>query len=86
MDSSRATYIKEAQSTLTTVQQISELLNTGLSPEALTICVRLCEDGINPEVLASLVADLQREIQEYQNEIHNKPSNISKNIQSSHNL
>lgn len=62
MDSSRARHIKEAQSTLTTIQQISELLNTGLSSEALAVCVRLCEVGISPEVLALIVRDLQQQV------------------------
>lgn len=65
MDSSRARHIKEAQSTLTTIQQISELLNTGLSSEALAVCVRLCEVGISPEVLALIVRDLQQQVTNY---------------------
>lgn len=66
MDSSRSSHIKEAQSTLATIQEMSQLLNTGLSPEALTICVRLCEAGINPEILAALVRELQKEVREFQ--------------------
>lgn len=66
MDAGRSNHIKEAQTTLASIQEISQLLNTGLSPEALTICVRLCEAGISPEVLAALVRDLQKEVREYQ--------------------
>ncbi|KAF7285406.1 hypothetical protein GWI33_010657 [Rhynchophorus ferrugineus] len=40
MDAGRSNHIKEAQTTLASIQEISQLLNTGLSPEALTICVR----------------------------------------------
>lgn len=86
MDSSRTTHIKEAQSTLATIQEISELLNTGLSPEALTICVRLCEVGVNPEILASLVRDLQQEVREYQNQVQLSKSNSAKSIRSEHSL
>ncbi|KAL1505826.1 hypothetical protein ABEB36_005298 [Hypothenemus hampei] len=88
MDSSRTHHIKEAQSTLATIQNISQLLNTGLSPEALTICVRLCEVGVNPEVLASLVRELQEEVREYQSlKTENKTTTTgSKSApQSSHN-
>ncbi|CAG9765131.1 unnamed protein product [Ceutorhynchus assimilis] len=66
MEPSLTSQIKEAQTTLETIQEISRLLNTGLSPEALTVCVRLCEVGVNPEVLSSLVRDFQREVKEYQ--------------------
>lgn len=37
------------------------MLNTGLDPESLAICVKLCEAGVNPEALASVVQELRRE-------------------------
>uniref|UniRef100_A0A4W3III3 Mitotic spindle organizing protein 1 n=1 Tax=Callorhinchus milii TaxID=7868 RepID=A0A4W3III3_CALMI len=39
---------------------ISRLLNTGLDMESLSICVRLCEQGINPEALASVIKELRK--------------------------
>uniref|UniRef100_A0A669NZ38 Mitotic spindle organizing protein 1 n=1 Tax=Phasianus colchicus TaxID=9054 RepID=A0A669NZ38_PHACC len=41
-------------------QQISRILNTGLDMETLSICVRLCEQGINPEALSSVIKELRK--------------------------
>ena len=41
--------------------EISKLLNTGLDMETLTVCVRLCENGVNPEALALVIQELRRE-------------------------
>ena len=41
--------------------EISNLLNTGLDSESLSICVKLIEAGVNPEALAMVVKELQRE-------------------------
>ena len=30
-------------------------------PQALSICISLCESGVNPEALASVVTELRRE-------------------------
>ncbi|XP_006882792.1 PREDICTED: uncharacterized protein LOC102866544 [Elephantulus edwardii] len=40
--------------------EMSRILNTGLDMETLAICVRLCEQGINPEALASVIKELRR--------------------------
>ncbi|XP_068778416.1 mitotic-spindle organizing protein 1 [Struthio camelus] len=40
--------------------EISRLLNTGLDMETLSICVRLCEQGINPEALSSVIKELRK--------------------------
>jgi mitotic-spindle organizing protein 1 len=32
--------------------EISSLLNTGLDKHTLSLCVSLCENGVNPEALA----------------------------------
>jgi mitotic-spindle organizing protein 1 len=45
-----------------TLLEISRLLNTGLDPETLSICIRLCENGVNPEALASAVKEVVREV------------------------
>ena len=41
--------------------EISNLLNTGLDSESLSICVKLIEAGVNPEALAMVIKELQRE-------------------------
>jgi len=43
--------------------ELSQLLNTGLDREALRILIKLCEQGINPEALASVVKELRAEAQ-----------------------
>lgn len=37
------------------LQNISQLLNTGLSAETLDICIKLCEAGVHPQSLADAV-------------------------------
>ncbi|XDV15139.1 hypothetical protein PO909_015270 [Leuciscus waleckii] len=46
--------------TMDVLLEISRLLNTGLDMESLSICVRLCEQGINPEALSSVIKELRR--------------------------
>ncbi|XP_077979025.1 mitotic-spindle organizing protein 1-like [Glandiceps talaboti] len=50
-----------ARETMDTLQEISRLLNTELDSETLSICVRLVEQGVNPEALASVIKELRRE-------------------------
>nr|CAD7268056.1 unnamed protein product [Timema shepardi]CAD7578614.1 unnamed protein product [Timema californicum] len=54
--------LDEAKQTLNILQEISDLLNTGLTPETLNICVRLCELGVNPEALALVLKEINREL------------------------
>lgn len=44
-----------------TIQEISQLMNTGLSPEALDICIKLCEAGVHPQALAEVVNQIRKE-------------------------
>lgn len=44
------------------LMELSNLLDTGLDEETLSCCVRLCENGVNPECLANVVKELRREI------------------------
>lgn len=55
--------VREARETLQTLMELSRLLCTGLDPETLTICVRLCEAGVNPESLATVIRELTREVE-----------------------
>ncbi|EHB08406.1 hypothetical protein GW7_19025 [Heterocephalus glaber] len=40
--------------------EISKILNAVLDMETLSICVRLCEQGINPEALSSVIKELHK--------------------------
>ncbi|KFQ20682.1 Mitotic-spindle organizing protein 1, partial [Tyto alba] len=46
--------------TVAVLFEISRILNTGLDMETLSICVRLCEQGINPEALSSVIKELRK--------------------------
>ncbi|KAJ8050757.1 Mitotic-spindle organizing protein 1 [Holothuria leucospilota] len=51
--------LAEQREVMDTLQQISALLNTGLTPEMLSTIVQLCELGVNPEALASVIRELR---------------------------
>ncbi|XP_053311394.1 mitotic-spindle organizing protein 1 [Spea bombifrons] len=52
--------LSAVRETMDVLLEISRLLNTGLDMETLSICVRLCEQGINPEALSSVIKELRR--------------------------
>ncbi|XP_043466030.1 mitotic-spindle organizing protein 1-like isoform X1 [Leptopilina heterotoma] len=54
--------VNAARKTFQTLHQIAKLLNTNLDPATLSICVRLCENGVNPQALATIVKELQKEV------------------------
>lgn len=60
--------IVDARETFSTLLEMSKLLNTGLDAETLAICVRLCEQGANPEALATIIRELRRESSAIQQE------------------
>ncbi|RHZ86696.1 hypothetical protein Glove_46g149 [Diversispora epigaea] len=45
--------IQEAREAMDILYEISTLLNTGLDRETLSLCLNLCENGVNPEALAN---------------------------------
>ncbi|OXU28950.1 hypothetical protein TSAR_004561 [Trichomalopsis sarcophagae] len=53
--------INTARKTFQALYKISKLLNTNLDPTTLSYCVRLCENGVNPQALATIVKEMQRE-------------------------
>ncbi|KAK7486695.1 hypothetical protein BaRGS_00022096 [Batillaria attramentaria] len=53
--------LSTARETLDTLMEMSKLLNTGLDSDTLALCVRLCENGVNPEALALVIQELRRE-------------------------
>jgi mitotic-spindle organizing protein 1 len=62
MADSGSSQVLEAREAFHTLLEISRLLNTGLDPETLSICIQLCEDGVNPQALASVVKEVRREV------------------------
>lgn len=60
--------IKEAKETFQSLMELSRLLCTGLEPDTLAICVQLCEAGINPELLANVLRELHKEVQNTQDQ------------------
>ncbi|XP_029458868.1 mitotic-spindle organizing protein 1 [Rhinatrema bivittatum] len=55
-----AANLSAVRDTMDVLLEISRLLNTGLDMETLSICVRLCEQGINPEALSSVIKELRK--------------------------
>jgi len=61
--STSGSQVLEAKETFNNLLELSKLLNTGLDPQSLALCVRLCERGAHPEALATVVRELRRESQ-----------------------
>uniref|UniRef100_A0A8C2UCC9 Mitotic spindle organizing protein 1 n=1 Tax=Coturnix japonica TaxID=93934 RepID=A0A8C2UCC9_COTJA len=57
---SNAASLNAVRETMDVLFEISRILNTGLDMETLSICVRLCEQGINPEALSSVIKELRK--------------------------
>jgi mitotic-spindle organizing protein 1 len=53
--------VAEAREAFEVVKEISKLLNTGLNDDTLRVCIQLCEAGVNPEALATVIQELRRE-------------------------
>lgn len=53
---------------------IAQILNTGLSREELILCIQLCEEGINPEMLAQIVREMKNEVESLKDEAMAKKS------------
>ncbi|XP_007545460.1 PREDICTED: mitotic-spindle organizing protein 1 [Poecilia mexicana] len=60
MASAANTNMNAVRETMDVLLEISRLLNTGLDMESLSICVRLCEQGINPEALSAVIKELRK--------------------------
>lgn len=54
--------IQQSQMIRTSIQGISQLLNTGLDSYSLDLCMKLLEAGIHPQALADVVNEINREI------------------------
>lgn len=60
MTSERNAQISQARETFQMLHQISQLLCTGLDADALTICIKLCELGVDPETLAHVIKEIRK--------------------------
>jgi len=49
------------------VEEMSNLLETGLDKETMAICIRLIETGINPTTLAHVILELKKEASKFSN-------------------
>jgi len=50
------------------LMEISKILNTGLDAETLAVCVELCELGINPEAIATVIKEIRSQTASLQQE------------------
>lgn len=57
--------VNKSHEALAILHEISTILDTGLAKETLAILVGLCEAGVNPEALGSVVRELRRESAAY---------------------
>lgn len=55
------TTIRNTQELRANLQNMSQLLNTGLTNETLDICIQLCEAGVHPQSLANIIQQIRRE-------------------------
>lgn len=60
--SATSSVLMESQALRTNIQNISSILNTGLSAESLDVCVRLCEAGVSPHVLARIISQIRTQM------------------------
>lgn len=60
MTSEKNAQVGQAREAFQTLYQISQLLCTGLDAESLSICIRLCELGVDPEVLAHVIKEIRK--------------------------
>ena len=59
--STASSLLDSASQTVDVVYQLSLLLNTGLDRSTVALLIGLCECGVNPEALATVVKELRRE-------------------------
>jgi hypothetical protein len=50
---------------LEVVEEISNLIGTGIDKETLVVCMRLIENGVNPTALAQSIMHIKNEALKY---------------------
>jgi mitotic-spindle organizing protein 1 len=63
--------IRNSEELRANLQNISSILNTGLTPEMLDICIQLCEAGVHPQALANVIQQIRREVAQIQHDSSN---------------
>ncbi|KAL7420648.1 hypothetical protein Q5752_004599 [Cryptotrichosporon argae] len=53
--------LQNARETIESLNDLSQLLQTGLDKQTLSICVGMIEAGANPDALAAVIKELRRE-------------------------
>ncbi|WWC61881.1 mitotic-spindle organizing protein 1 [Kwoniella dejecticola CBS 10117] len=53
--------LQNARETIDSLHDLSQLLQTGLDKNTLSICVGMIEQGANPDTLAAVIKELRRE-------------------------
>ncbi|KAJ3380811.1 hypothetical protein HDU92_005760 [Lobulomyces angularis] len=48
------------------LSEIARLLDVDIDRESLSICMKLCENGVNPEALAQVFLELKSDSQQQQ--------------------
>lgn len=54
--------IRNSQELMMNLNQLSNILNTGLTQDQLEICIQLCESGVHPTALANIIQQIRREM------------------------
>ncbi|KFB36540.1 AGAP007569-PA-like protein [Anopheles sinensis] len=54
--------LQQSQLIRANIQNISQFLNTGLSPETLEICIKLLEAGVHPQALSEVVIQIRNQV------------------------
>ncbi|CEG68063.1 Putative Mitotic-spindle organizing protein 1 [Rhizopus microsporus] len=63
---------KEVSKTIDILHEMATVLNTGLDRKTVGYCISLCEKGANPEALATIIKDLQKQQENKKKETNNK--------------
>ncbi|XP_036368119.1 mitotic-spindle organizing protein 1-like [Octopus sinensis] len=58
MESSKES-LSASREALDILMELSNILNTGLDSETLSLCIQLCESGVNPDALAVVIHELR---------------------------
>lgn len=58
---STETSTDQQKETFRILKEMSDILNTGLDTQSLGLCLRLCEQGVNPVALANFIRDSRQQ-------------------------
>ncbi|CAN6675171.1 hypothetical protein TRVA0_103S00100 [Trichomonascus vanleenenianus] len=52
---------EKSREAVNVIYEISQLLNTELDKQTTALCISLCERGVSPETLATVIQQLRKE-------------------------